>query len=116
MGTATRTTENCEERLENFHRRPLEDVGETIIVIGAFDEIGDSVKALPILTPRARELLNGLRVLLTSCFERDIQRALQTLGANQVDLMFMDHIPEKSTRLSARLEPPFNGSQMPSAS
>lgn len=37
---------------------------------------------------------------------------LETLWADQVDLILMCRIPEKSTRLVARLELPSNGSQL----
>ena len=49
-------------------------------MIDAFDEIGsaqDREDALEILTKRAHELPDGLRIVVTSRFEQDIQDAPQ---------------------------------------
>ena len=60
----------------------LAAVGDTVIVIDAFDEIGnadDRADVLEILTERAHELPNGLRIIVTSRFEQDVQTALGPL-------------------------------------
>jgi hypothetical protein len=71
-----------------------------VIVIDAFDEIGsaqDREDALEILTKRAHELPDGLRIVVTSRFERDIQDALQLPEAAGVDYMLMEDIPTDLT-------------------
>jgi hypothetical protein len=50
-------------------------MGDTVIVIDAFDEIGsaqDGADALEILTRRAHELPDGLRIVVTSRVEREV--------------------------------------------
>ena len=102
---AIRTTKICRQQYQNFIVRPSTDlsiVGDTIIVIDAFDEIGgveDRAVALDILSRRAHELPPGLRIIVTSRFERDIQEALQSPKAVDVDYMLMEDIP---TALTAR--------------
>ena len=64
-------------------------------MIDAFDEIGsaeDRKDALEILTKRAHELPDGLRIVVTSRFERDIQDALQLPEAAGVGYMLMEDI------------------------
>lgn len=74
-------------------------VGETIIVIDAFDESGDLEarrEALDVLTRHACDLPPGLRILVTSRFEYDVRRALSPppLGAG---ILLMENIPKDST-------------------
>ena len=82
---AIRTTRICRQQYQNFIVAPSTDlpiVGDTVIVIDAFDEIGsieDREVALDILTRHAHELPPGLRIVVTSRFESDIQHALQSL-------------------------------------
>ena len=101
--TAIRRTEICRQQYRHFIVVPSADlpvVGDTVIVIDAFDEIGsaqDRVDALEILTKRAHELPDGLRVVVTSRFERDIQRALQSPDAVGADYMLMEDIPSDLT-------------------
>ena len=101
--TAVRRTEICQQQYRNFIVTPSTDlpvVGDTVIVIDAFDEIGsaeDRADALEILTKRAHELPDGLRIVVTSRFERDIQKALQSPRAVGVDYMLMEDIPSSLT-------------------
>ena len=77
-------------------------VGDTVIVIDAFDDIGaveDRADALEVLTKQAHELLDGLCVVVTSRFEKDIQEALQSPKVMDIDYMLMENIP---TDLTAR--------------
>ena len=102
---AIRTTRICRQQYQHFIVAPsfnLPIVGETVIVIDAFDEIGsvqDRAEALDILSKRAHELPPGLRVVVTSRFEQDIQKALQSPKAMDVDYVLMEDIP---TNLTAR--------------
>ncbi len=104
-GKAVRTTKICRQQYENFIVVPstnLPIVGDTVIVIDAFDEIGgveDRADALEILTKQAHKLPDGLRVVVTSRFEKDIQEALQSPKAVDADYMLMEDIP---TGLTAR--------------
>jgi len=97
--TAIRRTEICRLQYRYFIVNPsanLPAVGDTVIVIDAFDEIGnadDRADALEILTKRAHELPNGLRIIVTSRFEQDVQRALQSPEAVGVDYLLMQDIP-----------------------
>jgi hypothetical protein len=103
--TAIRRTEICRQQYQHFIVTPSADlpiVGDTVIVIDAFDEIGsvqDRVDTLEVLTKRAHELPDGLRIVVTSRFEGDIQKALQSLDAVGVDYILMEDIP---TDLTAR--------------
>jgi hypothetical protein len=103
--TAVRRTEICRQQYQHLIVTPSADlpvIGDTVVVIDAFDEIGsvqDRVDALEILTKRAHELPDGLRIVVTSRFERDIQKALQTPDAVGVDYVLMEDIP---TDLTAR--------------
>ncbi len=96
---AIRRTEICRQQYQHFIVIPSADlpvVGDTVIVIDAFDEIGsaqDRKDALEILTKRAHELPGGLRIVVTSRFERDVQDALQLPEAAGVDYMLMEDIP-----------------------
>lgn len=102
--TVTRTTTSGRVQFERFILDACSNVpavGDTIVFIDAFDESGD-VKAraelLSILTQRAAELPAGLRFVITSRFEPDVQRALETISPG-VKLVLMDDIP---TSLSTR--------------
>ena len=101
---AIRTTKICRQQYRNFIVTPstgLPIVGDTIIVIDAFDEIGgveDRAAALDILSRRAHELPPGLRIVVTSRFEKDIQEALQSPKAVDVDYMLMENIPTDLTK------------------
>ena len=100
---AIRTTKICRQQYQHFIVTPSSDlpvVGETVIVIDAFDEIGsvgDRAEALDILSKRAHELPPGLRIVVTSRFEQDIQKALQSPKAVNADYMLMDDIPNHLT-------------------
>ena len=64
-------------------------------MIDAFDEIGgaqDRAEALEILSKLAHELPHGLRIVVTSRFEGDIQMALRSPEAVGVDYMLMEGI------------------------
>ena len=101
---AIRTARICGQQYQNFIVTPSTDlpiVGDTIIVIDAFDEIGsveDRMVALDILSRRAHELPPGLRIVVTSRFEDDIQEALQSPKAVGVDYILMEHIPAPLTK------------------
>ena len=101
--TAIRRTEICRQQYRHFIAAPSADlpvIGDTVIVIDAFDEIGsvqDRADALEILTNRAHELPDGLRIVVTSRFERDIQTALRTPEAVGVDYLLMEDIPADLT-------------------
>jgi hypothetical protein len=101
--TAIRRIEICRQQYRHFIVTPSADlpvVGDTVIVIDAFDEIGntqDREDALEILTKRAHELPDGLRIMVTSRFEGDIQKALQSPEAVGVDYMLMEDIPADLT-------------------
>ena len=96
---AIRTTKICRQQYQHFIVTPSSDlpiVGETVIVIDAFDEIGsveDRAKALDILSKRAHELPPGLHIVVTSRFEEDIQQALQSPRAVDADYILMEDIP-----------------------
>src|SRR3984885_3061072 len=101
--TAIRRTEICWQQYQHFIVAPSADlpvVGDTVIVIDGFDEIGnvrDRADALDILTKRAHELPHGLRIVVASRFERDIQKALHSPEAVGVDYMLMEDIPTELT-------------------
>ena len=105
--TSIRTTEICKSQFKHFIVTPSENlptVGKTIIVIDAFHKIGDErmrAESLSILTQRASELPDGLRILVTSRFEFDIQRALgsalQMPGDAAVGYVLMGNIPKHLT-------------------
>ena len=94
---------SCEEQFERFLLEPskhISTIGNTVIVIDAFDEIGNKDErkgALSILTKRAHELPPGLRIIVTSRFEVDIQNALRSPEATRVACLLMDNIPKYST-------------------
>ena len=101
--TAIRRTEACQQQYQHFIVTPSTDlpvIGDTVIVIDAFDEIGnaqDRADALEILTKRAHELPHGLRIVVTSRFEGDIQKALQSQDAVGADYVLMQDIPTDLT-------------------
>jgi hypothetical protein len=84
--------------IESFHDDKA--VGETVVLIDAFDESGDvttHADALAIVTTRASELPPRLRVVATSRYEPDIQDALQSPLPPGVDIMLVDDIPPYQT-------------------
>jgi len=95
---AIRRTEDCRRQYRHFIVTPSTDlpvVGDTVIIIDGFDEIGsaqDRADALEILTKLAHELPDGLRIVVTSRFERDVQIAIQSPNAIGVDYMLMEDI------------------------
>src|SRR3984885_14517273 len=101
--TAIRKTDICGLQYRHFIVAPsanLPAVGDTVIVIDAFDEIGnadDRADVLEILTERAHELPNGLRIIVTSRFEQDVQTALRSREAVGVDYLLMEGIPNSLT-------------------
>jgi hypothetical protein len=101
--TAIRTTDNCKLQFQHFIITSFKDdkaAGETIVFINAFDESGDAparADALSILTKRASEFPPGLRVVVTSRYERDIQDALQSPLPPGVEIMLVDNIPRHQT-------------------
>jgi len=101
--TAIRKTDICRLQYQHFIVAPsahLPAVGDTVIVIDAFDEIGnadDRADALEILTERAHELPNGLRIIVTSRFEQDVQTALRSPEAVGADYLLMQDIPTSLT-------------------
>jgi hypothetical protein len=73
--------------------------GETIVFINAFDESGDIMAhtdMLAILTKQAPEFPLGLRVIVTSRYEQDIQDALRPLRP-RVDIMLVENIQADQT-------------------
>jgi hypothetical protein len=99
--TATRRTRICRQQFQHFIIAPSTDlpiVGDTVIVIDAFNgSTHDRAHALEILTKRAHELPDGLRIVVTSRFEGDIQKALQSSQASDVDYILMEEIPADLT-------------------
>jgi hypothetical protein len=101
--TAIRRTDNCKLQFQHFIKKSFENdqaLGETIVFIDAFDESGDVMaraNALAILTKQASELPPGLRVIVTSRHERDIQDALQFPLPPGVDVILVDDIPTHQT-------------------
>lgn len=74
-------------------------VHPTVIIIDAFDEcgnIGSRAELLSILTRRAREIPPGIRILVTSRYEPDVQDALAS-HSNNMCLLKMEEIPKDST-------------------
>jgi len=101
--TALRRTDICQLQYRHFIITPSIDlpvIGDTVIMIDAFDEIGnmeDRADALEILTNLAHELPDGLRIVVTSRFEWDVQAELQSPDAMGVDYMLMEDIPTSLT-------------------
>jgi hypothetical protein len=102
-----RRSNNCKSQFENFIVASFEDdqaVGETVVFIDAFDESGnerDRAEALAILTKHASKFPRGLRVVVTSRYERDIQDAVRNARQSQVppavEIMHVDNIPADQT-------------------
>lgn len=81
------------------HRNDQAAVHPILIIIDAFDEcgnIGSRGELLNILTRRAGEIPPGIRILVTSRYEPDVQDAL-TSQSNNVCLLKMEEIPREST-------------------
>jgi hypothetical protein len=100
--TAIRRTDNCKLQFQHFIIASFKDdmaIGETIVFIDAFDESDGPARAdaLAILTKRASEFPPGLRVVVTSRYEQDIQDALQSPLPPGVEIMLVDNIPRHQT-------------------
>lgn len=70
-----------------------------VVIIDAFDECGDirsRKELLNILTQRAHELPGGVRFIITSRYEADVQEALASRPKN-VCFLKMEHVPKDST-------------------
>jgi hypothetical protein len=104
---AIRRSDSCKLQFEHFIIASFEDdkaVGQTVVFIDAFDESGDATAradALAILTKRASELPAGLRVVVTSRYEGDIQDAVRDARQPQVppavEIVLVDDIPTHQT-------------------
>lgn len=101
----SRATSSPGDQFEKFLLALLADdinrvaVQPTVIIIDAFDECGNTGsrrEILNILTHRAHELPPGIRILVTSRYEADIQHALESQPKN-MRLLQMEHIPKEST-------------------
>jgi hypothetical protein len=101
--TAIRTSLDCTLQFKHFILGSFEDdkaVGETVVFIDAFDESGDvgaRADALTILTKQASKLPPGLRVVVTSRHELDIQDALRSPLPPGVDVVRVEDIPAYQT-------------------
>jgi hypothetical protein len=93
-------TKICQQQYRHFIVAPSADlpvvISNTVMVIDAIGSVHERVDALEILTKRAHELPDGLRIVVTSRFERDIQETLQSPEAVGVDCMLGD-IPASLT-------------------
>lgn len=100
--TSIRTATDCDVQFQHFIVAPsshLPTIGDTVVVIDAFDESGgveDRSKLLSILTHRMKDLPSGFRVVVTSRFERDVQVAFETPG-DGVDLLRLETVPSPLT-------------------
>lgn len=103
--TAIRKSPNVSEQFEEFILAPaigLPTVGDTVIIIDGFDESADKHRdrsdLLRILTEHAHKIPEGLKFIITSRFESDVQDALgEDARSHAVDLFLLDHIPESTT-------------------
>lgn len=99
---AKRTTSDCKLQFQYHIITPaigVMSIGETVIFIDAFDESGsfeERRQLLHILTERASELPSGLRIVITSRYERDVQDALES-PLPGVDVMRMQDVAETLT-------------------
>lgn len=102
--TDLRETKSCIKQFKSFIIQPateLPTVGETFILIDAFDESADirdrgRKDVLDMLTREAHTLPPGIRFIVTSRKEPDVVQALQT-PPEGVDVLFMDNIPPDLT-------------------
>jgi hypothetical protein len=98
-----RTSGHCKIQFEHFIVASFKDekaAGKTVVFIDAFDESGDAparADALAILTNQALEFPPGLRIVVTSRYEPDIQDALRSPLPPGVDIMFVDDVPKDQT-------------------
>lgn len=104
VNESIRTTTDCRLQFQHFILAPsseIASVGETVIIIDAFDESGNMQvrrDILGILTKRAHDFPSGLRFIITSRFESDVQESLSSLPTNTyVDLLLLDNIPPHLT-------------------
>lgn len=102
----TQTSVSPKEQFERFLLGLLGPNGEqtivepTVIIIDAFDECGtisSRRETLKVLARCARELPAGIRILITSRFDEDVQKELNSWREN-ICLLKMEQIPEPSTR------------------
>lgn len=98
-----RTTDICAQQFQYHIVAPavgVATIGETVIFIDAFDESGDLESRKPlleILTKRASELPAGLRIVITSRLEPDVQDALRFPLPKGVDLILTKDVPDALT-------------------
>lgn len=102
--TARRLSPNVSDQFSEFIVAPASElgvIGDTIVIIDAFDESSDvagRAELLHILTSRASEIPLGLKFVVTSRFEPDVQ---QNVGTSQhskgVDLFLLDNVTDDST-------------------
>lgn len=98
-----RTTTDCRLQFQHFIIAPSSDlptVGDTVLVIDAFDESG-TVEArrhlLSILTREAERLPPGFRVIITSRHEQDVQDAFEMPCPKGCGLLLLQDIPDHLT-------------------
>lgn len=103
---AMRKSLDCCEQFQNFIITPsagLCPIGHTVLIIDAFDECGkpaDRQNLLSLLTERAHEVPDGMRIIVTSRFEPDIQGALKETAKAQlkgVQLLLLENVPDAFT-------------------
>lgn len=101
---ALRTSSNTSTQFSEFIVKPASElgaIGDTIVVIDAFDEsasVADRAQLLEILTSRATDIPVGLKFVVTSRFELDVQKNMR-IGhlPKGVDMFLLDSIPDDST-------------------
>lgn len=102
--TALRQSSNVSKQFSEFIVAPASElgaIGDTVVVIDAFDEsasVSDRAQLLKILTSRATEIPLGLKFVVTSRFEPDVQKAVGIIQHPKgIDLFLLDSIPDDST-------------------
>lgn len=110
--TNVRKTRNVAEQFEAFILAPARAIsdaiiGDIVIVIDAFDESADvsgRKELLKILTNRAGDLPEGVKIIVTSRSEPDLWEALHPKhGTPQVDIFILDDVSEESTSSDIKL-------------
>lgn len=101
---ALRKSQSASEQFDEFIVAPSSQVpaiGDTVIVVDGFDESSNVIgrrALLSILTARASDIPTGLKFIVTSRFESDVQNALEKdTRPPGVDLFLLDDVPEYST-------------------
>lgn len=101
---ALRKTTDIVEQFKTFIAEPsseLAAVGDTVVVIDAFDEsskIGGRETLLSMLTSSAHEIPEGLKFIVMSRSEPDVQEAtVASAPAGAVNLFVLDNAPQDST-------------------